>query len=175
MCDSGDKASEPSTEMRIMRNFGYFGYYLHVHWGGRNGKQHILIELLANGSEMTQRDLQEASCITSASLSEVIAKLEAEGLVTRERSATDRRQLTVTLTPEGVARAHEIVRTRAAFEERAFDCLAPAERERLAETLDRVAARWAELEAQEKSQRAERSGRGEKNDEASKSEKGDER
>ena len=109
MCDSGDKASEPSTEMRIMRNFGYFGYYLHVHWGGRNGKQHILIELLANGSEMTQRDLQEASCITSASLSEVIAKLEAEGLVTRERSASGAHTTSVCLTREGTETARKLV------------------------------------------------------------------
>ncbi len=156
MCDSGDKASEPSTELRIMRNFGYFGYYLHVHWGGRNGKQHILVELLANGSEMTQRELQEASCITSASLSEVIAKLEAEGLVTRKRSETDRRQLTVTLTPEGTDRAREVLRTRREFEGRAFDCLEPSERERLAETLDRIAARWEELERGEKDLKTEK-------------------
>ena len=104
MCEKGDA---PSIETRIMRSFGYFGYYLHQHWGGRNGKQHILVELLAHGNQMTQRDLQEASCITSASLSEVIAKLEAEGLLARERSETDRRQLTVTLTPEGERRAHE--------------------------------------------------------------------
>lgn len=146
MCDTGDLPGEPSTALRIMRNFGYFGYYLHVHWGGRNGKQHILVDLLAHGSTMTQRELQEASCITSASLSEVIAKLEAEGLVTRERSETDRRQLTVTLTPEGEARAREVLRTRAEFEQRAFDCLEPEEREELARTLDRIAARWAELE-----------------------------
>ena len=40
MCEKGD---QPSTETRIMRNFRYFGYYLHQHWGGRNGKQHILV------------------------------------------------------------------------------------------------------------------------------------
>ena len=150
MCDTEDGTPRQSTEMRIMRNFGYFGYYLHVHWGGRNGKQHILVELLANGSQMTQRDLQEASCITSASLSEVIAKLEAEGLVTRERSETDRRQLTVTLTEEGSARAREVIRTRAEFERAAFDCLSPEETARLASTLDRVAARWIEIEAEKK-------------------------
>lgn len=150
VCDTGDRPEESSTARRIMRHFGYFGYYLHVHWGGRNGKQQILIELLANGSTMTQREIQEASCITSASLSEVIAKLEAEGLVARERSETDRRQLTVTLTPEGEERAREALRTRAEFEERAFDCLAPAEREELSRTLERVAARWKELEAGER-------------------------
>lgn len=159
MCDTGDGTTRPSTETRIMRNFGYFGYYLHVHWGGRNGKQHILIELLAHDGQMTQRDLQEASCITSASLSEVIAKLEAEGLVTRERSETDRRQLTVTLTASGTSRAREIIRTRAEFEARAFDCLEPVERERLLQMTDRVAARWEELETEEKVRRAERAER----------------
>ena len=161
---SGDVPGERSVETRIMRNFGYFGYYLHVHWGGRNGKQHILVELLAHDGRMTQRELQEASCITSASLSEVIAKLEAEGLLARERSETDRRQLPVTLTEAGFERARKLVRTRAEFEERAFDFLSPAERERLAETLDRVAQRWQEIEAQEKCRRAEKA-RNEKGDE----------
>ena len=76
MCET---TAQPSAELQILRRLGYFGYYLHQHWGGRNGKQHILVELLAHDGRMTQRDLQEASCITSASLSEVVAKLEAEG------------------------------------------------------------------------------------------------
>ena len=146
MCEKGDTP----TSTRILRNFGYFGYFLHMHWGGRNGKQHILLELLAHDGEMTQRDLQEASCITSASLSEVIAKLEAEGLVTRERSETDRRQLTVTLTPEGERKAHEVVRTRAEFVARAFDCLTEDERNDLVRILDRVAAHWTQLEKDKK-------------------------
>ena len=149
-----------TTEMRIMRNFGYFGYYLHVHWGGRNGKQHILVELLAHDGQMTQRELQEASCITSASLSEVIAKLEAEGLVERERSETDRRQLTVTLTESGTQRARDVLATRERFERVAFDCLEPEERERLLGLLDRVAARWEELEAQKRAERDNETERG---------------
>ena len=148
MCEKGD---QPSTETRIMRNFGYFGYYLHQHWGGRNGKQHILVEPLAHGNQMTQRDLQEASCITSASLSEVIAKLEAEGLLAREPwPEADRRQLTVTLTPEGELRAHEVVRTRAEFEVRAFSCLSDAERNELLGLLDRLAEHWAQIERDKK-------------------------
>ena len=147
MCES---VPQQSAELRILRKLGYFGYYLHQHWGGRNGKQHILVELLAHEGRMTQRDLQEASCITSASLSEVIAKLEAEGLVERERSETDRRQLTVTLTKPGTERAREVLRTREEFERLAFDCLSPEETTQLASTLDRVAARWMEIEAEKR-------------------------
>lgn len=152
--DSAPTGGEPSVEARILRDLGYFGYYLHMHLGGRNGKQHVLIELLAHDGRMTQRDLQEASCITSASLSEVIAKLEAEGLLARERSETDRRQLTVTLTEDGERRARELVLTRRRFEEQAFDCLGPEETEQLHDMLERVAARWRELEEQQRREAA---------------------
>ena len=145
MCET---TAQPSAELQILRRLGYFGYYLHTHWGGRNGKQHILVELLAHDGCMTQRDLQEASCITSASLSEVVTKLEAEGLLSRERSETDRRQLTLTLTDEGRRRARNFIESRREFERLAFDCLTPEERDHLLETLDRVAGRWEEIEAQ---------------------------
>ena len=145
MCET---AARPSAELQILRRLGYFGYYLHTHWGGRNGKQHILVELLAHDGCMTQRDLQEASCITSASLSEVVTKLETEGLLSRERSETDRRQLTLTLTDEGRRRARNFIESRREFERLAFDCLTPEERDHLLETLDRVAGRWEEIEAQ---------------------------
>ena len=151
MCET---AAQPSTELQILRRLGYFGYYLHTHWGGRNGKQHILVDLLAHDGCMTQRELQEASCITSASLSEVVTKLETEGLLSRERSETDRRQLTLTLTDEGRRRARDFIESRREFEGLAFDCLAPAERDRLLETLDRVAERWEEIEAEKREEAA---------------------
>ncbi len=151
MCET---AAQPSTELQILRRLGYFGYYLHTHWGGRNGKQHILVDLLAHDGCMTQRELQEASCITSASLSEVVTKLETEGLLSRERSETDRRQLTLTLTDEGRRRARDFIESRREFEGLAFDCLTPAERDRLLETLDRVAERWEEIEAEKREEAA---------------------
>lgn len=151
MCQT---AAQPSTELQILRRLGYFGYYLHTHWGGRNGKQHILVDLLAHDGCMTQRELQEASCITSASLSEVVTKLETEGLLSRERSETDRRQLTLTLTDEGRHRARDFIESRREFEGLAFDCLTPAERDRLLETLDRVAERWEEIEAEKREEAA---------------------
>ena len=151
MCEP---ATPESVELRILRKLGYFGYYLHQHWGGRNGKQHILVQLLAHDGHMTQRDLQEASCITSASLSEVVTKLETEGLLSRERSETDRRQLTLTLTEEGERRARAFVESRRAFERSAFDCLTADEAERLLDLLSRVAAHWEGIETQSREEAA---------------------
>lgn len=150
MCERDAERADDDVCTRIVRNLGYFGYYLHMHWGGRNGKQHILMELLAHEGQMTQRDLQEASCITSASLSEVIAKLESEGLVSRERSSTDRRQLTVTLTEEGERRARRFVASREEFKGRAFSCLDEGEVEQLADLLDRLAGHWMEMDREGK-------------------------
>ena len=154
MADEDTAATAAETPLRIVRNLGFFGYFLHVHWGGRNGKQHVLTELLAHGSQMTQRALQEASCITSASLSEVISKLEREGLVARERSERDGRQLTVTLTEAGGERAAEVLRTRDEFNARAFSCLTDAETEELAGLLDRLAEHWKKIEEEKRGEAA---------------------
>lgn len=90
-----------ATEARVLRDLGFFGHFLHVHAGGRGGKQYILSRLLRSGGAMTQRELQEHAHVTAAALSEVLAKLETEGLVLRTRSARDRRQLDIALTEGG--------------------------------------------------------------------------
>ena len=46
--------------------------------------------------------------------------------------------------------AREVLRTREEFERLAFDCLSPEETTQLASTLDRVAARWMEIEAEKR-------------------------
>ena len=92
---------------RALHDLGYLGHYLHVHTGGRNGRQRTLMRLLDEGP-ITQRSLLDQSGVSSATLSETLAKLEAEGLLVRERSREDRRQLVLTLTDEGREAAHGI-------------------------------------------------------------------
>ena len=127
---------EGTPEKRVMRSFGFFGHYLHVHAGGRSGKQHIL----------TQRELQDSYSISSAALSEVLAKLEAEGLVTRTRSEQDRRQLEIALTPTGSTVAREETERRLAFVRDSLGALTPPEREQLASLLERVEQSWQKKE-----------------------------
>ncbi|WP_455137840.1 MarR family winged helix-turn-helix transcriptional regulator [Thermophilibacter sp.] len=150
-----DSHDDPSVEQRILHDLGYFGFFLHLHRGGRSGKQPVLVRLLAAGGTMPQRELQESLPITSASLSELLAKLEAEGLVTRLRSRTDRRQQTIALTEAGRARAREAVEGRRAFERRALACLTEEEVADLADKLDRLAAHWRALEAEHTTKKGE--------------------
>lgn len=137
---------EGTPEKRVMRSFGFFGHYLHVHAGGRSGKQHILTQLLHCGGHLTQRELQDSYSISSAALSEVLAKLEAEGLVTRTRSEQDRRQLEIALTPTGSTVAREETERRLAFVRDSLDALTPPEREQLASLLERVEQSWQKKE-----------------------------
>ena len=145
-CRPPEHRSEATIEHGIMQDFGYFGHFMHVHSGGRSGKQHMLIKLSLAGGTLQQRDLQNSEPISSASLSEVLTKLEREGLIVRTRSDKDRRQLDITLTDAGWKEAEALAKRRQAFESQAFDILTDNERTQLLETLDRLVGHWNELE-----------------------------
>lgn len=140
--------SELPLPQHVLHDLGFFGHYLHLHAGGRSGQQHILVKLHKSGARMTQRDLQEASGISSAALSEVLAKLECAGYLQRTRSEEDRRQLDIALTDAGVARAKELIEERKAFEEQCLSCLSPDERQQLAGLLDRLVEHWKSIEGE---------------------------
>ena len=152
MTDTELRASlgEQTTERRLLQDFGFFGHFLHVHAGGRNGKQHILTSLYRNGGHMAQSELARQSCVSSAALSEVISKLESSGHLSRVRATADGRQLDIELTPSGSEKARELIATKLAFEEEAFSCLAETERAELLDMLDRIAATWRAIEARER-------------------------
>jgi DNA-binding MarR family transcriptional regulator len=105
-----------------MRDLGYFGHFLHLHAGGRSGKQHMLERILREGGTVSQRELQDTVPISSAAVSEVLAKLESEGLITRTRSESDKRQLDVTFTENGQARPRYAPRSAQSSRQRRSRC-----------------------------------------------------
>ncbi len=141
-------AFERTPEHRVVSCLGFFGHYLHLHVGGRSGKQHVVTKLLRHGGSLTQRELLELSPVSSAALSEVLSKLESEGLVTRTRSDQDRRQLVITLTPSGTSVARQLGEQAKEFELSSLDCLSKDERLQLADMLERVETQWKTIEPQ---------------------------
>ena len=132
----------------VLHDLGFFGHYLHLHAGGRSGQQHILVMLYKSDGHMTQRDLQEAAGISSASISEVVAKLECAGLISKTRSDEDRRQVEIALTQEGVTRAQELIERRREFEGQCIACLDEDEQQQLVALLDRLVDHWRGLEGE---------------------------
>lgn len=121
--------------------------------GKRRGQGRILRTLCQRG-EMPQRELQELLGIQAGSMSEIAAKLEDKGLITRVHSKEDRRKVSLSITEQGRAwvdqsdEAHILLR-RAEL----FAVLTPEEQRALGEMLDKLSADW--------SQRAERRNGGE--------------
>lgn len=139
-----------TVDQRILHAFGYFGHYMFVKRGGLGGKQHVLKTLLRSGGEMTQRELLDEMSISSASLSEVLGKLERAELIRRERSEADKRQLEIVLTDAGGELARRMVDDDREFEANALSILTDEEKRDLVATLDRIFDYWREHENLEK-------------------------
>lgn len=111
--------------------------------GKRRGQGRIL-RTLCQG-EMLQRELQELLGIQAGSMSEIAAKLEGKGLITRVHSKEDRRKVSLSITEQGRAwvdqsdEAH-ILRRRAEL----FAVLTAEEQMALGEMLDRLSADWSQ-------------------------------
>lgn len=140
---------EESRGHRVLRDLAFFGHFLHTHAGGRSGKRHVLARLSKAGGQLSQRDLQEHSQISSAALSEVLTKLECEGLIERTRSDEDRRQMDIALTEEGSERAARLKEEFEAFEAECLSCLDDDEQVQLLELLDRLADYWRGMDGKE--------------------------
>ena len=93
------KSSEQAAEtLHLLRRCGH---YLHHHWGCGRASQFRALRILENGGEMTQRQLQDRMGIQQGSLSELVRKLEEQGLITRTCAPEDRRQLLIYITEKG--------------------------------------------------------------------------
>ncbi|MBF0915194.1 MAG: MarR family transcriptional regulator [Atopobium sp.] len=133
--------TSPTQEMRIIRNLGHLGHYLYITRGCRGGQQFILTALYREG-DMTQKDLLARTKNASASLSEMVSKLEAKGLIERTRVDKDRRQTLLSLTKEGRKQAQEAQESIESFEAQALSVLSDKEKNVFCGYLDRLVEHW---------------------------------
>lgn len=108
---------------------------------GKGSQKRILILLLETGS-ITQRELTQRLGIQPGSASEVIAKLENAGLVTRTESEADRRTVDVALTEEGSRQAEEAKAQRDRRHGEMFSTLSEEEKAQLLGLLEKVNTDW---------------------------------
>lgn len=108
---------------------------------GRGSQKRILILLLETGP-FTQRELTERLGIQPGSASEVIAKLENAGLLTRTESEADRRTVDVALTEEGSRQAEEAKNQRDGRHGEMFSALSEEEKSQLLGLLEKVNTDW---------------------------------
>lgn len=116
-------------------------HYLH---GGAHcmAGQSRIISLLNERGEMTQRELTDIAGVRSASISEVLAKLEHRGLIERSKNADDRRNIDVHLTEQGKLAASSLDSSRHMNAEDLFSCLSDEELNSLSVLLDKLISHW---------------------------------
>jgi DNA-binding MarR family transcriptional regulator len=61
----------------------------------------VLLQLQEAGGKLRMSDLSELSLIAKSSLSRVVDRMEADGLVVRKRTDEDKRSVLACITPEG--------------------------------------------------------------------------
>ena len=108
------------------------------HKSDRERGQKSALAMLYAWGEADQRTLQEAMGIQPGSVSELLSKLEAKGLITRERSEKDRRMVTVRLTDAG----KEAAQAMPADRQDRFAALTQEEQEQLKGLLKKLLESW---------------------------------
>lgn len=132
------KHKESHELLALLENCGHF---LHHRRGGKRGQGKILRILVKEG-EMTQRELQDCLGIQPGSMSEIIMKLEGNGLICRTKDETDRRKIKVKITEEGKSFFQEKHKENMEQEKKLFDALTGEEQEQLKELLSKLLEDW---------------------------------
>ena len=136
----GDK-EDIELKRELMHRLRMCGHYIYFHTGDKAGQKRILMTLFKHGN-MTQRDLQELMEIKSASLSEILVKIEAEGFIERMKSDEDKRRVEVRLTEAGRHEACGIEAENDRVAEQLFQGLTLEEKQQLFYLLDKLVEKW---------------------------------
>ncbi len=140
------ESAEAERAKRILEGLGFCGHYMHFHGGGRSGQVPILCMLDRSGGKLSQLELGSRLELKPGSLSEILSKMEAAGVIERIRDTKDRRQLLVSITEQGAAIAQREHERRREFRLKAFTALTDAEQDQLADMLQKIRTTWEELD-----------------------------
>lgn len=129
---------------KLIINFRDINHTMHSLYEGRGSQNRILIILLEKDN-ITQQELTEQLGIKPGSASEVIAKLENNGLIKRTKSILDRRTANISLTDDGQKLAEEAKQKREARHKEMFASLSEDEKSTLLSLLEKINADWKNL------------------------------
>lgn len=118
------------------------GHFLHFNMGGKAGRKRVLATLLREG-EISQRTLQDLLDIQSGSLSEILAKIEADGLLEKVKCGSDRRGYILRLTESGQALAKQVTACHEARVDKLLGCLSDDEQLALLAMLNKLTLHWS--------------------------------
>lgn len=133
-----DGAADGEGLSALFHRAAKFMMRMHHHQGHAEHAQMRILAILMHHEPMNQKDLLEMLHVRSASLSEILAKLEHRGLISRSRDERDKRSAVITLTGQGRVLAAEGGEARKQGMGAVFGALSESEREQFAGLLRKV-------------------------------------
>lgn len=127
--------SEKQTEARLCRAFEEVGYSA-AHW-------RVLLQLVQAGTPLPLSTLAERLGFVKSSVTQLIDRMEAEGLVNRLADPGDRRAVLAQVTEEGLRRYHAGMQTLEVVEQEWLETFTQQERAQLVHLLERLTEKWA--------------------------------
>jgi DNA-binding MarR family transcriptional regulator len=100
--------------------------------------QHHIFELIRQHGSITQGQLLELLDVRSSSLSEILRKLESNGLIVRRRNEVDKRGFILSINQDGPAGFPQMVEPRQSAAQHIFSCLEDEEQQQLRTLLVKV-------------------------------------
>ncbi len=138
-----EQYASADTNLKLILNLRDIGHVMHRLYEGRASQKRILI-LMTQCGPITQRDLTEMLQVQPGTASEVFAKLERAGLITRVPNTLDRRTVDLELTEEGKRLGLEAAAQRQSRHELMFAGLTDEEKEQLLRLTEKLNTDWKE-------------------------------
>lgn len=135
--------SQKDIQDKIILNIRDISQTMLALYEGRSSQKRVLI-ILSESGDISQRELTVRLGIKPASVSELLARLEDNRMVTREASKADRRIQIISLTDEGRQLAAALKSQRQKRHERMFDALSDDEKQAFLSYLERINIDWDE-------------------------------
>lgn len=133
--------SQRDIKDKIILNIRDISRTMAALYEGKSSQKRVLI-ILSEDGDISQRELTVRLGIKPASASELLTKLENNGLIERRPSKADRRTLIITLTDAGREIAENANNKRQERHEKMFDCFSGEEKEQLLSLLERLNEDW---------------------------------
>lgn len=134
-----------NQSLEILRSLHACGRYIHYNMEGASGRTRILRVLYCK-DQYFQKDLQEYLGIKAGSMSELVSKMEQEGLLLRTKYKKDGRQIILSLTEKGKKEGKSLDHSFKKNLEESLSCLSEGEKEGLKNYLDKILNHWGKLE-----------------------------
>lgn len=128
-------------DVELLKLLNECAHYLHYKKPAYRGRSKALHHLIDEGA-LSQRKLMERMDIKAGSMSELLHKMEADGLIERKRDTNDKRNVLVNITEYGKQQLSCYDDERKQRAEDTFEVLSSGEKDELADMLSRMLADW---------------------------------